>query len=87
MTQNELHILKEICDYYATKNCSHVCDDWVLDNTDENWELLLKIESGSDEPYHIKRPPIGQDLITMDFMLYHYLMDKMLDEMGYEDAE
>lgn len=54
---------------------NHGCNDFALDNTDENWQLVCDMEdwNGTPEEDRGTRPPKNKKIMTQDFFLMSYL--------------
>ncbi len=81
MTEQERQLaaslLKQASEIFAT----HGCNDYTLDNTQENVDLLNRIEEwnvGGREPEHVHVfDPAKKELYTSDWLLMSYLSDRL----------
>lgn len=66
-----LNFLEELVD----KQSAQGCNDYELDNTDENWEIYKQAIYSNKDSYLIEsfeingRPPLNKKILTYDFFL------------------
>lgn len=67
-----VHFLDDLSDKYGNAGCN----DYDLDNTDENWALWQ--EAYKDDPDRdMERPPLKQKLFCADFIIVEHLKAKV----------
>jgi hypothetical protein len=77
-TKTELRLLAKVLKLASEEFGNHGCNDLVLKNTNENWELVRKIEKEScgnsdDAP---DRPVEKEKIYTFDWVVMSYLAKK-----------
>lgn len=75
LNPNEKRVLLEFIDQLSDYQSNAGCNDFELDNTDENWDLVVKAEDWNgivgEEP--LERPDKGEKIYTMDCVILGYL--------------
>lgn len=69
---NESEALAKLLRLAGNEFGNHGCNDFTLENTDENWEMwkaaCLRSSGEFDEP----RPPLDRPIYADDFVLMYY---------------
>ncbi len=81
MTEQEQQLASSLLKQAADVFANHGCNDYKLDNTPENVDLLNRIEEwnvGYGKPEHVHVfDPTKKDLYTSDWLLMSYLSDRL----------
>lgn len=79
LTDNEIKLLKEFLDQLHEHMGNSGCNDFNLENTDENWKMLQEIDDkeGVPEEDRWERPKLNKKLCSNDFGVLSYLENKM----------
>lgn len=82
LTANEMQHVGKMLDEYSDELGNHGCNDYELDNTQENWNMVERMYAWNEETTverwrksadaH-KRPKSGQKIVIMDWFLVAYL--------------
>lgn len=86
MNKHEFTVLSSFLEDLSDKFSRAGCNDYEMENTDENWELLKAAErwNYSDKEDWTKRRPKGKTIQTFDSLILDYLkhlLDKEIEEM------
>ena len=75
LNPNEKKVLLDFLDQLSDHQSTAGCNDMVLENTDENWDLVVKAEdwNGLAEEEAQERPDKGEKIYTMDTIILGYL--------------
>jgi len=67
MTKNERKLIADLLRRAAYSANGYDGPNWELENTDENWELMIKLwKTADDSQEGEERPPIGDKIKTDD---------------------
>jgi len=88
LTPNEAEHAADLLSAYADELGNHGCNDYEIDNTDENWALVESAEAWnrgvtveewrkSDDAY--TRPSKNKKIVAMDWFLAGYLSFRLYD--------
>lgn len=79
ITPLEARYAAELLDLAADQFSNHGCNDYELENTDENWRLVQEMEArnGDSPEYRSRRPAQNKTIYTQDFCLMRYLAHKL----------
>lgn len=84
ITLAQRELAARLLDIACQRFAEHGCNDFYLDNTDENWALIEDAEAWNGDDYRSERPPPDQKIHASDFFLMGYLSDRF---GGDDDAE
>ena len=75
LNPNEKRVLLEFIDQLSDYQSNAGCNDFELENTDENWDLVVKAEdwNGIVGEEAQERPDKGEKIYTMDCVILGYL--------------
>lgn len=74
-TKHKLALAAKLLEEASDEFGNHSCNDYQLENTDENWKLICEAEQWNNprqkdmEP----RPPLNKKIDTADFFIMSYL--------------
>lgn len=77
-TRSDYVAIKRLLETFADEFANHGCNDFEMENTDENWDLVLRVRqwSNDSEPAPVRPPP--NKLITIDdWIMARYFADHM----------
>ena len=78
LTPHERQVLAHLLEMAAERYGNHTCNDYEMNNTDENWALLrASYEPPAGDGYEEDRPPPGEKLYAQDFVLMSYFAAKI----------
>lgn len=81
LTPNELVHLGQLIDLSVDLLSNRGCNDFPVPNTDENWALFKRMHKANDESEDVGlRPPKGERIWFMDWMLLRYLWGRLAEE-------
>jgi hypothetical protein len=80
MTKNELLLAAQFLEDYCDRLGNDGCNDYDLPNTDENWDMLVKIEEEIDPKETTERPPKKEPLQTVNFSVAGYIARRLKAE-------
>lgn len=88
MTRHEMALAVKVLVRAADEFSNHGCSDLRLKNTDDNWALVVAMETWNrtlpeDFP---ERPPNGEDIITEDWFVMSYLAHLFRDRLGVDSV-
>lgn len=66
----------EVLEYASDMLSNRICNDFTMENTDENWDLVLAMEAynGTSPEDHPERPEDrSQPIYVMDWFVLSYL--------------
>ena len=87
LTESEAGHFRKLIDLCGDLLSNRVCNDFPVPNTDENWELYVRMCKADNELEEIgPRPPVGDRIWFMDWMLLRYLADRMTSEAPKREA-
>lgn len=77
LTDTEVKILADLLEMAHQEFSNHGCNDYPLENTDENWELIQNVDKNvCDEPTYESRPT-DKKLYGTDWILMIYFQNKI----------
>ncbi len=77
LTDGQVKLLKEFFEELSIAQDNSGCNDWEVDNTDENWEMVHKIELEQFGDGAQDRPPPNENINTVDILVLSYLRNIM----------
>lgn len=81
MTRNELSLAGKLLRMAADKFGNHGCNDFELENTDENWQLIVAMRIWNGDPENTgKRPALHKKIRTDDWYVMAYLAHRLSEE-------
>lgn len=82
MTQNEIKLLDNFLEVAEDAMGNADCNDFVLPNTPENYEMVQRAMKGNLSPGEIYTPYINSknEIVTMDFIILSHLRSKLKAE-------
>lgn len=87
MNSAEKKQISRLLEYASDLAARRICNDWSLDNTDDNWQMVQDMHAwANDKDMPMPARPIeaGKKIIVMDWMLMDYLASKLGAEMDAE---
>ncbi len=81
-TENELEHFINIVEDAADSFGNRICSDYEMENTDENWNIILKYrEYNKDSLDNEPRPSKNKKIFFYDFCMMHLLKAKLEKEI------
>lgn len=82
-TETELEHFSSLCKEASQNFGNNICNDYELENTDENWNFIKKYrEHNGDNPLDYEpRPKSHRKIFFYDFMIMDYLAAKLNGEI------
>jgi len=77
MTSTELKEAAKLLRNAADEYSNHGCNDYWMDNTDENWELAEALYKNRDAGDRPERPARSEKICVHDWLLMHHLAAKL----------
>jgi hypothetical protein len=75
MDKKKLALAAELLEEASNEFSNHGCNDFQLENTDENWQLICDMEDWNRTSAEDRspRPPLNRPIYTMDWYVMSYL--------------
>jgi hypothetical protein len=86
LSTTEKHVAGQLLDAAADEFSNHGCNDLILDNTDENWQLIQDMHAWNRTPPADlpERPAPDEKIWTNDWFVMRFLSVKLLKEANDE---
>jgi hypothetical protein len=82
LTDNEMRHVGKMLDEYSDELSNHGCNDYELDNTQDNWDMVERMNAWNEKTTveewrksgdARKRPKSGHKIVITDWFLAAYL--------------
>jgi hypothetical protein len=77
LNKAERKILVELLELAVDEFSNHGCNDYELKRTPENEALWLAVESWADPDETSTLPPVGETIMTTDWLLMSYMIKRL----------